>query len=210
MEVQWKKDTTTTNSSGGAVYKGASFNTTTHAVNVDETNCYASYRAGQPYEVTVKNGELTGPGVPNAKERGNFLAGDKVNLTAPPRQVSATDSTPIPFVKWTSADVSVTNPTSQSGAYIMVPSNNPTVQAHYKAFTVQPSFTRKDSDQGTVSCTLISTEHSGYPKICRADTLGEVSSSFRPVDSSTTYESEVYKNYNLQNHDYCLHTGGVL
>ena len=196
MEVQWKKDTTTTNSSGGAVYKGASFNTTTHAVNVDETNCYASYRAGQPYEVTVKNGELTGPGVPNAKERGNFLAGDKVNLTAPPRQVSATDSTPIPFVKWTSADVSVTNPTSQNGAYIMVPYTDTTVQAHYKAFTVQPSFTRKDSDRGTVSCTLISTEHSGYPKICRADTLGEVSSSFRPVDSSTTYESEVYKNYN--------------
>lgn len=196
MEVQWKKDTTTTNSSGGAVYKGASFNTTTHAVNVDETNCYASYRYGTPRTVTVENGELTGPGVPNAKERGNFLAGDKVNLTAPPRQVSATDSTHIPFVKWTSADVSVTNPTSQSGACIMVPSNNPTVKAHYNAFTVQPSFTREDSDQGTVSCTLISTEHSGYPKICRADTLGEVSSSFGPVDSSTTYESKVYKNYN--------------
>ncbi len=118
MEVQWKKDTTTTNSSGGAVYKGASFNTTTHAVNVDTTNCYASYRYGTPRTVTVKNGKLTGPGVPNAKESGNFLAGDKVNLTAPPRQVSATDSTFIPFVKWISADVSVTNPTSQSGAYI--------------------------------------------------------------------------------------------
>ena len=23
-------------------------------------------------------------------------------------------------------------------------------------------------------------------------------------------ECEVYKNYNLQNHDYCLHTGGVM
>ena len=196
MEVQWKKEGNDTRYSGGAFTNGATFSDTDHAVNVDTTNCYASYRKGTPYTVTVQNGTLTGTGVKYANGSGKFLAGDKVNLTAPPRQVSATDSTPIPFVKWTSADVSVTNPTSQSGAYIMVPSNNPTVQAHYKAFTVQPSFTRKDSDQGTVSCTLISTEHSGYPKICRADTLGEVSSSFISVDDTATYESKVYKNSN--------------
>ena len=199
MEVQWKKHKTNTSYPGGAVYKGTSFDANTHAINavdMDETKCYASYRHGTPYEVTVENGELTGPGVPNAKKRGNFLAGDKVNLTAPPRQVSATDSTPIPFVKWTSADVSVTNPTNQSGAYITVPSNNATVTAHYKAFTVQPTFTRTDSNQGTVSCTLISTEHSRFPEICHADTLGAASSSFMSVDETTTYKSKVYKNYN--------------
>ena len=192
MEVQWKKGSY----SGSAFFRGGSFDTSTYAVNEDTTNCYVSYRKGTPYTVTAGNGKLTGPGVKYPNGSGKFLAGDKVYLIAPDRQISATDSTPIPFVKWTSADVSVTNPTSQNGAYIMVPYTDTTVQAHYKAFTVQPSFTRKDSDQGTVSCTLISTEHSGYPKICRADTLGEVSSSFRLVDSSTTYESEVYKNYN--------------
>ena len=192
MEVQWKKGSY----SGSAFFRGGSFDTSTYAVNEDTTNCYVSYRKGTPYTVTAGNGKLTGPGVKYPNGSGKFLAGDKVYLIAPDRQISATDSTPIPFVKWTSADVSVTNPTNQNGAYIMVPYTDTTVQAHYKAFTVQPSFTRKDSDQGTVSCTLISTEHSGYPKICRADTLGEVSSSFMSVDGTTTYESKVYKNYN--------------
>ena len=192
MTVEWQR-----NGADGAAITGAnSFSEVTHAVNVDTTNCYASYRNGQPYEVMVVNGQLTGPGVKYANGSGKFLAGDKVDLTAPPRQVSATDSTHIPFVKWISADVSVTNPTNQSGAYITVPSNNATVTAHYKAFTVQPTFTRTDSNQGTVSCTLISTEHSRFPEICHADTLGAASSSFMSVDETTTYKSKVYKNYN--------------
>ena len=192
MEVQWKKGSY----SGSAFFRGGSFDTSTYAVNEDTTNCYVSYRKGTPYTVTAGNGKLTGPGVKYPNGSGKFLAGDKVYLIAPDRQISATDSTPIPFVKWTSADVSVTNPTSQNGAYIMVPYTDTTVQAHYKAFTVQPSFTRKDSDQGTVSCTLISTEYSSFPKICHADTLGEVYSSFISVDDTATYESKVYKNSN--------------
>ena len=39
MEVQWKKGV----SSGGAVYKGVSFDTSTYAVYVDEANCIATY-----------------------------------------------------------------------------------------------------------------------------------------------------------------------
>lgn len=39
MEVQWKKGV----SSGGAVYKGVSFDTSTYAVYVDETTCTATY-----------------------------------------------------------------------------------------------------------------------------------------------------------------------
>lgn len=39
MEVQWKKSV----SSGGAVYKGVSFDTSTYAVYVDEANCTATY-----------------------------------------------------------------------------------------------------------------------------------------------------------------------
>ena len=192
MEVQWKKGSY----SGSAFFRGGSFDTSTYAVNEDTTNCYVSYRKGTPYTVTAGNGKLTGPGVKYPNGSGKFLAGDKVYLIAPDRQISATDSTPIHFDKWISADVSVTNPTSQSGAYITVPSNNATVTAHYKAFTVQPTFTRTDSNKGTVSCTLISTEHSRFPEICHADTLGAASSSFMSVDETTTYESKVYKNYN--------------
>lgn len=39
MEVQWKKD----GSSGGVGYKGVSYDTSTYAVNVDETTCTATY-----------------------------------------------------------------------------------------------------------------------------------------------------------------------
>ena len=197
MEVQWKSHATHTSYPGGVIKGGGSFDTNTHAVNEDTTNCYASYRSGTPYTVTVQNGKLTGPGVKYANGSGKFLAGDKVYLIAPDRQISATDSTPIPFVKWTSADVSVTNPTSQNGAYITVPNTDATVTAHYKAFTVQPTFTRTDSNKGTVSCTLISTEHSGYPEICHADDLENGQAGFMQVDSSTTYEKEVYKSYTL-------------
>ena len=39
MEVQWKKD----GSSGGVGYQGVSYDTSTYAVNVDETTCTATY-----------------------------------------------------------------------------------------------------------------------------------------------------------------------
>lgn len=60
MEVKWKKHASISKYSGGAVNGGASFDPGTHAVNVDTTNCYASYRKGTPYTVTVENGDLTG------------------------------------------------------------------------------------------------------------------------------------------------------
>ena len=48
MEVKWKKHASISRYSGGAVNGGASFDPGTHAVNVDTTNCYASYRKGTP------------------------------------------------------------------------------------------------------------------------------------------------------------------
>ena len=197
MEVQWKKHSTNSNYPGGAVLGGASFDTGTHAVNVDKTNCYASYRKGTPRTVTVNNGKLTGPGVKYPNGSGKFLYDDKVDLTAPPRQVSATDSTPISFVKWTSANVSIANSTSQTEAYIMVPYTDTTVQAHYKAFTVQPSFTRINSTKGTVSFTLISTDHSSFPELCPANNLESGTAGFMPVVGTTTYERDVYENSTL-------------
>ena len=194
MVVEWRNGPDA--STAGAPYtpKTASFNTGTHAINVDTTNCYASYRFGTPRTVTVNNGKFTGPGVMYAKEgSGKFLVGDKVDLTAPPRQISATDSTHIPFDKWTSANVGITNPTSPSGAYIMVPYTDTTVQAHYKAFTVQPSFTKINSIKGTVSVTLISTGLQNGPYLCPANNLESEIGGFMPVAGTTTYEKAVYE-----------------
>ena len=100
MVVQWKKHSTNSNYPGGAVWGGASFNTTTHAINVDETNCYASYRFGTPRTVMVENGTLTGPGVKYANDSGYFLAGDKVNIT--PATKKGRSGEEIPFKEWTS------------------------------------------------------------------------------------------------------------
>ena len=82
MEVQWKKEDNNTNYPGGAFTKGATFSDTDHAINVDTTNCYASYRCGSPYTVTVQNGTVTGPGVPNASGSGMFLENDTVSIKA--------------------------------------------------------------------------------------------------------------------------------
>ena len=43
MEVQWKKHATHSSYPGGAIFKGASFDTGTHAVNVDTTNLPLRY-----------------------------------------------------------------------------------------------------------------------------------------------------------------------
>lgn len=53
MEVQWKKD----GSSGGVGYKGVSYDTSTYAVNVDETTCIATYMPKGPATTPI-TGEL--------------------------------------------------------------------------------------------------------------------------------------------------------
>lgn len=97
-----------------------------HAINV--SNCFASYRYGTPRYVAAINGTLVGPGVPESWNTagGNFLAGDKITLNAQNLQVSETNMTNIPFDKWVSfaSDVTITNPTSQTGAEVTVPNKD--------------------------------------------------------------------------------------
>ena len=187
MEVEWKK----ANSLGYALYpNGSSFSESTHAVNIDNTNCYASYRYGTPYEVTVTNGYLTGTGVKSEsqKTRGNFLENDTVTLTAPNRQASSTDTTNIPFVKWVSKDVTITNPTNQSGASFTMPDKDVAVMAQYNPFTVQPSFTKDSSYQnkGAVSFTLVSSNFDSIyaPKIYRASDLEKITDGYETVSGN--------------------------
>lgn len=160
MTVKWKAHKDNSNY-GSPILKG-SFSDKDHAINEDKGNCYASYRYGTPRNVIAANGKLVGPGVPESlnTNEGNFLAGDKITLNAPSLQVSETDTTNIPFDKWFSFanDVTITNPTSQTGAEVTVQDKDIEVRANYKAFTVQPVFERESGTKGTVTFTLISNE----------------------------------------------------
>ena len=153
MTVKWD------GSDGSPILRG-SFSDKDHAINENKGNCYASYRYGTPRNVIVANGKLAGPGIPESlnTNEGNFLTGDKITLNAPNLQVSETDTTNIPFDKWFSFanDVTITNPTSQTGAEVTVPNKDIEVRANYKAFTVQPVFERESGTEGTVTFTLIS------------------------------------------------------
>ena len=147
MEIKWKKHDSNSSFSGAAILNGSGFDTNTHAVNEDTTNCYASYRHGTPYTVMVKNGDLTGPGVPNKKDSGMFLAGDTVNIK--PNEKKSSDGTLIPFKEWTSDDVMLTSSTTADTSF-SVPANDVTVTATYKPFDGTPVFTRTSDSSGTI------------------------------------------------------------
>ena len=140
MEVQWKSHATHSSFPGGAVYKkGASLSDTDYAINEDETNCYASYRKGTPYTVTVENGTLTGHGVKYANGSGNFLENDTVNITPDPK--AGKSGEPIPFKEWTSLDVTlISSATTESNSFT-VPGKNVTVTAMHSPFVGTPTFT---------------------------------------------------------------------
>ena len=138
MQVKWKKAVDSASYLGGAIRRDESFDTTTHAVNVDKTNCYASYRKGTPYQVTAGNGKLTGPGVPNKMGSGMFLKGDKVSIT--PNVKKSRGGEVIPFQKWTSSDVTITNPTTENNSFT-VPARKVTVIAKHNPFVETPTFT---------------------------------------------------------------------
>ena len=148
MEVQWKKEGNSTRYSGGAFTKGATFSDTDHAINEDTTNCYASYRYGTPRTVTVQNGTVTGPGVPNASGSGMFLENDTVNITPYERKGKSGET--IPFKGWTSSDVTLTSPTTASNSFT-VPGKDVTVTAMHNPFDGAPVFTRTSDSSGTIA-----------------------------------------------------------
>ena len=149
MEVQWKKEGNSTSYSGGAFTRGATFSGTDHAVNVDTTNCYASYRKGTPYTVTVNNGDLAGPGVfPYAKNDGEFLAGDTVKIR--PSEKKSNDGTPIPFKEWTAEGVKFDSPAATASNSFTVLDKDVTVTAMHNPFVGTPVFKSTSSSSGTI------------------------------------------------------------
>ncbi len=194
MTIKYKKA-----GSNGWPITGGDVDSTTHAINEDHTNCFASYRYGTPRYVAAINGTLAGPGVPKEANSGSgyFLAGDEVTLNAPSLQVSETDTTNIPFDKWFSfaSDAVITNATSQNGAKLTVQDKNVEVRANYNAFTAQPVFERESDTKGTVTFTLISNEFNQnlWLKIRPINDLGKSKGSVM-LDSGTTYKATLEDN----------------
>lgn len=194
MTIKYKKA-----GSNGWPITGGDVDNTTHAVNEDSGNCFASYRYGTPRYVAAINGTLAGPGVPKEANSGSgyFLAGDEITLNAPSLQVSETDTTNIPFDKWFSftSDAVITNATSQNGAKLTVQDKDIEVRANYKAFTVQPVFERESGTKGTVTFTLISNEfnQSNWIKIRPINDLTISNGNVVSVDG-TTYKATLEDN----------------
>ena len=149
MEVQWKKHATHSSYPGGAFFRGGSFSDTDHAINVDTTNCYASYRKGTPRKVTAGNGQLTGPGVKYPNGNGKFLAGDKVNIT--PATKKGRSGEKIPFKEWTSSDVMLDKSATTASNSFTVPGKDVTVTAKHSPFVGTPVFTRTSDSSGTIA-----------------------------------------------------------
>ena len=133
MTVKWNGN------SGAPFYPtNKSFSDTDHAINVDTTNRYASYRFGTPHTVEVVNGTLTGPGVLNAKPSGKFLENDTVSIT--PYERKGKSGEDIPFKGWTSSDVTLSSPTTAANSFT-VPNKDVTVTAKHDPFDGAPTFT---------------------------------------------------------------------
>ena len=195
MTIKWEKGS----GNGIPISPKDKVDSTTHAINEDHTNCYASYRYGTPRSVAAINGALAGPGVPKEANSGSgyFLAGDEITLNAPSLQVSKEDTTNIPFDKWFSfaSDAVITNATSQNGAKLTVQDKDIEVRANYKAFTVQPVFERESGTKGTVTFTLISNEfnQSNWIKIRPINDLTISKGNVVSVDG-TTYKATLEDN----------------
>lgn len=151
MTLKWKQNAS---GYGGPVSFANCFDSaqTTHAINVDNRNCIATYRYGTPYTVTVTNGSC------DAVNR-RYLQGDKVSITAA--------TLAVPFTNWTSADVTVDNANSATTTFTM-PSKDTTVTANYNAFTVQPYFTRETDTTGIISFTMYA-ESDAIPRLVTKD-----------------------------------------
>lgn len=202
MTIKWKKV------GNGPIVPRDEVDSTTHAINEDSENCYASYRYGTPRYVVAKNGFLSGPGVPKEANSGSgyFLAGDEITLNAPSLQVSETDTTNIPFDKWFSfaSDAVITNATSQNGAKLTVQDKNVEVRANYKAFTEQPVFERESDTTGKVTCTIISNNQENYLAIKSVDDLDAYVYSWFSNPTGTTYQTTVYSDTAKPNGQYVV------
>ena len=208
MEVQWKKEGNSTRYSGGAFTRGATFSDKDHAVNVDTTNCYASYRYGTSYyTVTVQDGQLTGPGVKYANNSGYFLVGDKVNIT--PDTKKGRSGEEIPFKEWTFSDVMLDKSATTASNSFTVPGKDVTVTAKHSPFGGTPTFTPigTTGTEGTLTFkTVVKADaaYEGFRLVKEGNENNE--SSYISIRSDTTSTSSPYE-YSYKASIYNLNEG---
>ena len=191
MTVKWKK---------AGVWgvplspSSASFSDTDHAVNVDKTNCYASYRFGTPHTVEVVNGTLTGPGVLNAKSSGKFLENDKVNIT--PATKKGRSGEEIPFKEWTFSDVMLDKSATTASNSFTVPGKDVTVTAKHSPFVGTPTFTPTGTTgtEGTLTFKTVVKADETYEEFRLVKEGNENNeSSYISIRSDTTSTSSPYE-----------------
>ena len=198
MEVEWKKDASVSTNSGGAVRRGTSFSDTDHAINVDTTNCYASYRYGTSYyTVTVQDGQLTGPGVKYPMGSGMFLKGDKVSIT--PNEKKGRGGEVIPFQKWTSDDVTFDKSATTASNSFTVPGKDVTVTAKHSPFDGKPTFTPTGdlNNQGVLTFkTMVKADaaYEGFRLVKEGNENNESSYILINPDTTSTSSPYVYSN----------------
>ena len=194
MEVEWKKDASNYSNSGGAFTKGATFSDTDHAINEDTTNCYASYRFGTPRNVTVQDGQLTGPGVKYANGSGYFLAGDKVNIT--PATKKGRSGEEIPFKEWTSSDVMLDKSATTASNSFTVPGKDVTMTAKHSPFVGTPTFkpTGATGTEGTLTFTTKVTLYDGNESFALVkEAEVDDTTKYKSINPSTTSPSSPYE-----------------
>lgn len=193
MTIRWA----TTDSRYGSPLspKGTEFSQE-HAINIDENNCYASYRAGKPYTVNVSYGKLTGKGVPYPKQSGNFLWYDTITLSANDYPVSDSDPTLVPFLRWEAQQGTITNPTVKNGAkldFLDPPTaDRIEVEAVHGAFSEVPVFVPTAEGKGTLFFKLFRAGGANL-YLEKADTLEIEGASF---GSSSDVTGEATRYYN--------------
>ena len=207
MEVKWKKHATHSGYPGGAIFGGGSFSDTDHAINVDTTNCYASYRKGTPRKVTVQDGQLTGPGVKYANDSGYFLTGDKVNITPDTKKGKSNEV--IPFEKWTAEDVTLASSADTESNSFTVLDKNVTVTATYNPFDGAPTFTPigTTGTEGTLTFkTVVKADaaYEGFRLVKEGNENNE--SSYNLINPDTTSTSSPYE-YSYKTSIYDLNKG---
>lgn len=194
MTIRWA--TTDSRYGGPLAPEGTEFSQE-HAVNIDNDNCYASYRAGKPYTVKVSYGKLTGKGVPYPKESGNFLWYDTITLSANDYPVSDSDPTLVPFLRWETEQGTITDPTSKHGAkldFLDVPTSQQIkVEAVHGAFSEVPVFVPTEEGKGTLFFKLFRGGGRNLDLV-KADTLDVVGAIFIS-SSDVTGEATLYNNF---------------
>ena len=195
LTAKWKNNTASTDYTGAAFYPtSAEFDAVTNSYAKNTTKTSAASRSGKPYTVGITNGYLkvTVVDVDEQTNEGQFLAGDTVSITPAEKKTSGDED--IPFAKWISDDVTITNPTTKENSFV-VPENNVSVTATYNPFSETPSFTPTGTTNtdGTLTFkTVVKTRGSEYFSLV-AEADKDDTSKYKSINPDSSSDASPYE-----------------